>query len=93
MTICRTRLRKSAYSGRLMSISLMSACAATNDEWDFIWRECDYSTYKTLVKFDNYDISQAVPIAFLASGNATEGAQANDYWKKWIAINLPEAGR
>lgn len=28
-----------------MSISIKKICSATPDEWDKIWRECDYATY------------------------------------------------
>jgi hypothetical protein len=28
-----------------MSISITNIRIATNDEWDFVWKECDYSTY------------------------------------------------
>ena len=36
---------------------------------------------KTLTKFDNYDISQAVPMANLYS-NESQDNQANDHWKR-----------
>jgi hypothetical protein len=44
--------------------------------------EVGNSLTKSLIKFENYDMSQAVPMSFLASGGAADGAQANDYWKK-----------
>lgn len=44
--------------------------------------EVGNSLTKSLVKFENYDMSQAVPMSFLASGSAADGAHANDYWKK-----------
>jgi rhombotail lipoprotein len=40
------------------------------------------SLAKTLVKFENYDISQAVPMTFLASNDKDGGQEANDYWKR-----------
>lgn len=37
---------------------------------------------KTLTKFDNYDMSQAVPMAIMHSSELGDKKQSNDYWKK-----------
>jgi rhombotail lipoprotein len=42
------------------------------------------SLSKVLTKFDNYDFSQAVPMAVLTAGNSADvakGKPANDYWR------------
>lgn len=44
--------------------------------------EAGNSLNKALIKFENYDMSQAVPISFGMSGNVADGTKANDYWKK-----------
>jgi len=28
-----------------MSISIQNICSASSEEWDYIWKQCDYSTY------------------------------------------------
>jgi rhombotail lipoprotein len=44
--------------------------------------ELGNSLNKALIKFENYDMSQSVPMSFLASSNAADETQASDYWKK-----------
>ena len=44
--------------------------------------EVGNSLNKSLIKFENYDLSQAAQMSFLSSGDAADGTQANDYWKK-----------
>jgi rhombotail lipoprotein len=44
--------------------------------------EVGNSLNKSLIRFENYDMSQAVQMSFLSSGDTADGTQANDYWKK-----------